>query len=241
MRAREEDPMRIKSIAKVAAPAVGLAAVVVASTISVATGEPPPEANGCATGFHPRNARPGDDLCVSRDFARRTAQENAEPSANKEPNGGAYGPATCLPGFVWREAFDGDTICVTPDIRAQNLAANKKPDANRSSGSGTTTANAPQPTPVGSPQPQAGSVVMEVFGPGSVYTIDADPGPTPRPQDVKLPWKGTFQATPRSGQLIQVVAIGKDSPGPGCRITLNGKVVAEEPIGGDAHCEFAVP
>jgi hypothetical protein len=42
-------------------------------------------------------------------------------------------------------------------------------------------------------------------------------------------------------QLLQVVAVGRDTPGPGCRITLDGKVVAEEPIGGNAHCIFSRP
>ncbi|MBT2543299.1 hypothetical protein J7E99_22020 [Streptomyces sp. ISL-44] len=36
---------------------------------------------------------------------------------NRDPNGGAYGPNTCLQGYVWRESFDGDTFCVTPEER----------------------------------------------------------------------------------------------------------------------------
>ncbi|MEU3317375.1 hypothetical protein ABZ743_32520 [Streptomyces sp. NPDC006662] len=35
----------------------------------------------------------------------------------RDPNGGAYGPDTCLPGYVWRDSFDGDTLCVTPEER----------------------------------------------------------------------------------------------------------------------------
>ncbi|MEU7729667.1 hypothetical protein AB0B78_31195 [Streptomyces sp. NPDC040724] len=36
---------------------------------------------------------------------------------NRDPNGGAYGPDTCLQGYVWRESSDGDTFCVTPAER----------------------------------------------------------------------------------------------------------------------------
>ncbi|MFB6478792.1 hypothetical protein ACFCXF_21015 [Streptomyces virginiae] len=36
---------------------------------------------------------------------------------NRDPNGGAYGPDTCLQGYVWRESYDGDTFCVTPAER----------------------------------------------------------------------------------------------------------------------------
>lgn len=91
-------------------------------------GGPPPAqsntANGCIEGYVPRLARPSDLVCSTPAVAERTAQENANPTLNREPGGGAYGPDTCKQGFVWREAFDGDTICVTPEIRAQTLADN---------------------------------------------------------------------------------------------------------------------
>ncbi|MGW0366841.1 hypothetical protein [Streptomyces sp. NPDC002990] len=35
----------------------------------------------------------------------------------RDPNGGAYGPDTCLQGYVWRDSFEGDTVCVTPEYR----------------------------------------------------------------------------------------------------------------------------
>jgi hypothetical protein len=80
--------------------------------------------NGCIAGYVPRNARPGDDVCVTPAVAARTAQENATAADRREPNGGVYGPLTCKQGYVWREAFDGDGVCVTPDIRAQTWADN---------------------------------------------------------------------------------------------------------------------
>ncbi|MBT2482994.1 hypothetical protein [Streptomyces sp. ISL-94] len=35
----------------------------------------------------------------------------------RDPNGGAYGPDTCLQGYVWRESYEGDLVCVTPQER----------------------------------------------------------------------------------------------------------------------------
>ncbi|MDP9167269.1 MAG: MmpS family protein [Actinomycetota bacterium] len=78
------------------------------------------------------------------------------------------------------------------------------------------------------------TVLFEVFGPGSVYTIDTDP-PTDRVQDVALPWHLELEIS-RSTAMLQVVAVGKDDPGPGCRITIDGVVVSEQPQGGSAHC-----
>jgi MmpS family membrane protein len=35
---------------------------------------------------------------------------------------------------------------------------------------------------------------------------------------------------------LQVVVVGSTDVNPGCRIKVNGKVVAEKPVGDDAHC-----
>jgi hypothetical protein len=42
----------------------------------------------------------------------------------------------------------------------------------------------------------------------------------------------------RDVKQLQVVVVGAGEPGPGCKITLDGKVVAEQPVGGSAHCVF---
>lgn len=245
--------MRNTFLAKVAVPTLGLAALTVAATISVATAEPPapPPGNGCETGYQPRLARPGDDVCVTRDFARRTAQENANPKANKEPNGGAYGPETCVSGFVWREAFDGDTICVTPDVRAQNKAASADPNAHKAPANapGGTNApqptpdgtNAPKPTPEGSPPPEQTAqrkVTFEVTGSGTVYSIDMDPSSARVGENTAVPFTRTITIGPDVG-LLQLIAVGKTGS-QGCRILLDGKVVAEQPVG-SAHCSYAIP
>lgn len=81
------------------------------------------------------------------------------------------------------------------------------------------------------------TVVFEVTGSGSALTIDLVPSGPDRLYDVPLPWTDTITITPDVKQL-QVVVVGTGEPGPGCKITLDGKVVAEQPVGGSAHCVF---
>jgi hypothetical protein len=92
----------------------------------------------------------------------------------------------------------------------------------------TTTATA-----TGTPE----TVIFEVTGTGSATTIDLVPAGADRLYDVPLPWSQTITVTPDVKQL-QVVVVGSGDPGPGCKITLDGKVVAEQPAGGSAHCVF---
>jgi hypothetical protein len=81
------------------------------------------------------------------------------------------------------------------------------------------------------------TVVFEVTGSGSALTIDTVPSGPDRLYNVPLPWTDTITITPDVQQL-QVVVVGTAEPGPGCKITLDGKVVAEQPVGGSAHCVF---
>lgn len=90
--------------------------------------------------------------------------------------------------------------------------------------------------PAASALPANSNVIFEVTGSGRAYTIDTDPS-TQRFYDVQLPWQQNTTIGP-DVQMLQVVAVGKDSPTPGCRITVDGKVVAEKPPGGDSHCIF---
>jgi len=53
-------------------------------------------------------------------------------------------------------------------------------------------------------------------------------------EDTPMPFKRQITIDP-DVDMLQVVAVGK-SGSQGCRITLDGTVVAEEPIGGSAHC-----
>jgi hypothetical protein len=78
---------------------------------------------GDAAGQVPRNARPGDNVCVTPATAAIVAKENAAPTANRDPNGAAS--QTCTAGFVWREAFVGDAICVTTQRRSESWAENE--------------------------------------------------------------------------------------------------------------------
>lgn len=207
-----------------------LAAAVASAAGLVAPAQAQPLPYGpdtCIQGFVWREARVGDTVCVTPDVRARTLQENANPSANRQPGGGAYGPDTCASGFVWREAFDGDTICVTPDERAATKADNAAAESRKQ-------ANAPQQQ-----TPTANTAVFEVTGTGTVYTIDTDPPGPAVGEGFALPFSRTVTIGP-DVHMLQVVAVGKTSS-PGCRITFNGKVVAEEPVGGNAHCIFSMP
>ncbi len=222
-----------------AASAASAAALIVAAGITPALADPLPYGpDTCINGYVWREARTGDTVCVTPATRSQVKQQNANPTANKEPGGGAYGPDTCMQGFVWREAFDGDTICVTPDIRSATLADNAAAESRKA-------ANSPQPTPTpmttSTTRPQAGgTVVFEVTGSGEVFSIDTDPAGSSVPDHTKLPFKRTMTIG-SDVHLLQVVAVGRDDPGPGCRITLNGTVVAEQPVGGNAHCIFSLP
>jgi hypothetical protein len=82
--------------------------------------------NTCQVGFVWREAIPRDVSGISRDLVcvtpetrQNTANDNAQAAARRNPNGGAFGPDTCLEGFVWREAVPTDHVCVTPATRQQ--------------------------------------------------------------------------------------------------------------------------
>lgn len=185
----------------------------------------------CVNGFVWREARTGDTVCVTPDVRDQVAAQNANAGANKDPSQ-AYGPESCSQGYVWRQAFDGDTICVTPAVRsatlADNAAAGSRKQANQA---------APAPQAPADPQGSA-TVVFEVTGPGEVFNIVTDPDGGFVADHTALPFKRTMTIG-SDVQLLQVVATGRNDPGPGCRIILNGKVVAQEPIGGNAHCVFS--
>lgn len=210
------------------ASAVAVAAASIAIPVPAQADPLPYGPDTCIQGYVWREARTGDTVCVTPDIRATVKQQNANPAANKDPNG-AYGPQSCAQGFVWREAFDGDTICVTPDFRQQMFDDNAAAASRKA-------ATQPKPTP----QAQAGNVVFEVTGSGEVYNIVTDPSGPFVADHTKLPWQRTTTIGP-DVQLLQVVATGRDTPGPGCRITLDGKVVAEEPVGGSAHCVYSRP
>jgi hypothetical protein len=179
----------------------------------------------CVSGFVWREAAPGDNVCVTPATRDATAAQNAQAVANRDPNG-AFGSNSCKQGFVWREAFDGDVVCVTPDVRAATKADNAQAASRK-------VANAPQQAPAA---PAGKSIVVyEVTGPGEVFNIVTDPPTSQVADHTVLPWRRQTTVDPNE-DMLQVVATGRDVPGPGCRITLDGTVVAEQPIGGNAHC-----
>lgn len=216
--------MKKKFAVAVAAPALTLAALAVGSGAAPVSAEPLPYGSEtCIDGFVWREAIDGDTVCVTPATRSQVADENADPSANKEPEGGAFGPDTCVSGFVWREAFDGDTICVTPDVRAATKADNAAAASRRAAAK---TQSEPS---------QTGNVVFEITGAGTVYSIQTDPDVGSAGEGTATPWKATGTVGP-DVDLLQVVAVGKSGE-QGCRITLDGVVVVEQGPG-NAHCIF---
>jgi len=80
---------------------------------------------------------------------------------------------------------------------------------------------------------QSRGVVFEVTGSGTVYSIDLDPGGRV-PEDTAAPFTQSVSIGPDVA-LLQVVVVTKTGS-QGCRITVDGDVVAEEAPGGAGHC-----
>ncbi|MDF2826374.1 MAG: hypothetical protein K0R68_3782, partial [Mycobacterium sp.] len=171
--------------------------------------------NTCIQGLVWREARGGDTVCVAPAVRDQVATQNANPASNKDPLAGS-GPQSCSQGYVWREAFDGDTICVAPAFRQEMWAANSAAQANYQR-------NAPVPTPTAQAM-----VRFEVTGPGEVFNIVTDPPSSQVADHTKLPWVRVMPMAPNE-DMLQVVATGRDAPGPGCRILVGDTVVAEQP------------
>lgn len=88
-----------------------------------------PYANGCWTYTYVwRWAYPGDHVCVDPGRVTRVLADNNQADARRAPNGGAYGPNTCISGYVWRVAKTDDLVCVTPDERDRIAAENANPN-----------------------------------------------------------------------------------------------------------------
>lgn len=222
--------MKVKRSTCLATSAAACAALVAVTVMTPATADPLPYGlDTCLSGFVWRNARDGDTVCVTPRVRDQVAQQNANPGSNRDPLAGS-GPQSCSQGYVWREAFDGDTICVTPAIRSATLADNAAAASRKE-------VNRPLPTSTNGPFPTGHAVVFEVFGSGEVFSIDTDPGGRLVPDHTRIPWSRTMNVT-ADEDMLQVVAVGRDTPGPGCRIKVDGEIVTQEPIGGNAHCIF---
>lgn len=208
---------------RLAVAAIAAAAVAVPAP---AHAEPLPYGpDTCVQGYVWREARTGDTVCVTPDIRAAVAQQNANPGAHKDPNG-AYGPESCAQGYVWREAFDGDTICVTPDFRQQmfddNAAASSRKQATQ-----------PKPTT----QAAGSTIVLEVTGSGEVYSIWSIPFGQVGGDHTKIPFSRSYPL-PADEDYVSLNWTSRDDAGKGCRITVDGKVVVEQPTGTAQDCVF---
>jgi hypothetical protein len=192
---------------------VPLCSVAVAALGIIVGPAPAPADNGCPTGLVPRNARPGDQVCVTQQVATEVAQENANAANLRQPGGGAYGPLTCKSGYVWREAFDGDGVCVTPDRRQETLNQNSVPQSGPTPPASvgacpptclptTLPVTTPSPTPIAPPAqlpnllpppPPRGHITVTDAPPTSVGPLPTStmplttPSPTPIAPPAQLP------------------------------------------------------
>lgn len=214
---------------------LGAAMIVIAGAVSLpASADPAYGPDTCIQGYVWREAAPGDNVCVTPAVRDATAAQNAQAVANRDPNG-AYGSNSCKQGFVWREAFSGDVVCVTPDVRSATKADNAAAASRKAS-------NSPQPTPTPTQMPtptpnqaKNSTVVFEITGSGTVYSIDTDPAMNSVPENTPVPFKRTVTVGPEV-TLLQVIAVGKTGD-QGCRITVDGVVVVEQGAG-NAHCVY---
>ncbi|MBP2476230.1 hypothetical protein JOF53_005102 [Crossiella equi] len=71
----------------------------------------------CVQGHVWREAKAGDQVCVTPAVRSQAAADNA--AAGSRWVNGPHGPHTCVQGYVWREAVAGDDVCVTPANRQQ--------------------------------------------------------------------------------------------------------------------------
>ncbi|MGB3485756.1 MAG: hypothetical protein WBB07_26500 [Mycobacterium sp.] len=207
------------------AAAAGIAFAGVVGPVAAQADPLPYGPDTCVQGFVWREARPGDTVCVTPAIRDQVAQQNANPASNRDPNAGS-GPLSCSQGYVWREAFDGDTICVPPAVRSATLADNAAAGSRYQR-------NAPIPAPAAA---QQSTVRFEVTGEGTVYSIATDPPGPDVPEGTVTPFTRQMRVA-SDEDMFQVVAVTKSGSN-GCRIVLDGKVVAEEPMGGTAHCIF---
>jgi hypothetical protein len=218
--------MRMTFARAAVVPLLGFSAATIVAGAGPALAAPPPGSESCITGYVSRDARPGDDVCVTPTTRDQVAAENADPDAHKDPNG-AYGPQSCAQGWVWRQAFDGDTICVTPDIRTQTLADNAAAQSHRMSDR----------------PPQQNTMVWKATGHGPTYNITIDDDKRVQTISSKdLPFDHSEVLDVKPGDLYQIVVSGKGDAVTGCEIDYNGQVVASQPVNNSsAQCIWNVP
>ena len=66
----------------------------------------------CGSDLVPRNAFPGDGVCVTLQVHDQAIADNVLAPSRTNPDG------SCVEGYVWREANPSDHVCVLPETRA---------------------------------------------------------------------------------------------------------------------------
>lgn len=188
---------------------------------------------GDANGQVPRQARPGDNVCVSPAVASEVQTENAAAAAGQGyAGGGASGPKTCVSGLVWREAYDGDAVCVSPQRRAETW------QENANAGIGATGGLKPQTNSTASGEH---TVTYQVLGAGDVFSAIPDPGTPVYPAStttwVSTPWSQTVRVT---GTKLLALNYTDHNGTHDCAILVDGQAVhlTEHKPG---RCAYQIP
>lgn len=141
----------------------------------------------CLTGYVWREARAGDQVCVTPATRTQVRADNAVATSRWVV--GPYGPHTCVQGYVWREAFPGDDVCVTGSQRTQAAVDNAAAPTRRNPARFAYGPNACKP----------GYVWREADASDVVCVPGAAPGPRPgqtTPQRRRAGWSGRTGRTP---------------------------------------------
>jgi hypothetical protein len=85
-------------------------------------------ARRCRLPHVPREARPGDQVCVPERSRALVAKENRSAATRAH-----RGTTTCMVPYVWREAFEGDGVCVSVQ-RREAVREENRLDASRRMG-----------------------------------------------------------------------------------------------------------
>jgi hypothetical protein len=111
-------------------------------------------ASACISGFVPRGAFQGDEVCVRPATRVQVQADNAAAAQRIAPADRSFGSQTCAQGYVWREARPGDLVCVTPEVREQTALDNRLDASRRVPASEGRDASIPNRNVPSSPSPQ---------------------------------------------------------------------------------------
>ena len=95
----------------------------------------------------------------------------------------------------------------------------------------------PSPQVTASAPPTESTIVLEVTGSGEVYSIDSLPFGDLAEDHTMVPFSKSFPL-PADEDYVALNWTSRDDQPKGCKITVDGKVVVEKPLGTTENCVF---